>query len=70
MRAITVPFIFGTTTVMFLFLFQFLMKHLNKFLGKGIDTIVILQLIALNLAWMVVLAVPIGVLFATIMGFL
>ena len=69
MRAIAAPFIFGTATVMFLFLFQFLMKHLNKLLGKGIDTIVILQLIALNLAWMLVMAVPIGVLFATIMGF-
>ena len=57
------PFLFGTLTVMFLFLMQFLMNNLDKLLGKGLETAVILQVIALSLAWMVVLAVPMGVLF-------
>jgi lipopolysaccharide export system permease protein len=63
------PFIFGSTTIVFLFLFQFLTNYLNKFLGKGLSYWVIMQLIGYNLSWMVVLAVPIGILFATIFAF-
>lgn len=63
------PFVFGTATVTFLFLFQFLMRYLEQLIGKGLDWWVISQLICLNLAWMVVLAVPMGVLFSTLMAF-
>ncbi|MBK9249622.1 MAG: LptF/LptG family permease [Ignavibacteria bacterium] len=63
------PFFFGTLTVMFLFLMQFLMNNLDRLLGKGLETTVILQVIALSLSWMVVLAVPMGVLFSTLMAF-
>ncbi|MBI3260067.1 MAG: LptF/LptG family permease [Ignavibacteriae bacterium] len=63
------PFLFGTLTVMFLFLMQFLMNNLDKLMGKGLEPLVILQVIALSLAWMVVLAVPMGVLFSTLMAF-
>jgi lipopolysaccharide export system permease protein len=63
------PFIFGTTLVMFLFLFQFLLKNLDKLVGKGLSEWVIIQLIVLNLSWMLVLAVPMGVLFSTLMTF-
>jgi lipopolysaccharide export system permease protein len=63
------PFIFGSSTVMFLFLFQFLLKYIDKFLGKGLSTWVIVQLISLQLAWMLVLAIPMGVLFSTLMSF-
>ena len=63
------PFLFGTLTVLFLFLFQFILKYIDQLLGKVLDEWVIIQLIVLNLAWMVVLAVPMGVLFATLMAF-
>ncbi|MFH1050460.1 MAG: LptF/LptG family permease [bacterium] len=63
------PFIFGTVLVMFLFLFQFLLKSIDQLLGKGLSEWVIIQLIALNLSWMLVLAVPMGVLFSTLMAF-
>jgi len=63
------PFIFGFSTVVFLFLMQFLMNHLDKLVGKGLSEFVILELILLNMAWMVILAVPMGVLFSTLMGF-
>lgn len=69
LKAHIAPFVFGTVTVTFLFLFQFLMRYLEQLIGKGLDLWVILQLIVLNLAWMVVLAVPMGVLFATLMAF-
>lgn len=63
------PFLFGTSLVVFLFLFQFLMRDLDKLVGKGLSFWVIFQLILLNMSWMLVLAVPMGVLFSTLMAF-
>ena len=63
------PFLFGTSTVMFLFMFQFILKYIDQLVGKGLSEWVIIQLIAYNLSWMLVLAVPMGVLFSTLMAF-
>jgi lipopolysaccharide export system permease protein len=69
LRAHIGPFIFSLTTLMFIFLLQFVMKFVDQLVGKGLGSMVISELIALNLAWMVVLAVPMSVLVATLMGF-
>ena len=69
MKAHLGPFIFALSTVIFLFLFQFLIKSIDQLVGKGLSLWVIIQLIALNLAWMVTLAVPMAVLVATLMAF-
>ncbi len=69
LRSHLAPFLFGTVLVMFLFLFQFLLNNLDKLVGKGLSYWVILQLIGLNLSWMLVLAIPMGVLFSTLMTF-
>lgn len=45
------------------------MRFLDKLLGRGIEEWVVVQLIIFNIAWMVVLAVPMGVLFSTLMAF-
>jgi lipopolysaccharide export system permease protein len=45
------------------------MKYLDQLTGKGLSTAIILELIILNLAWMLTLAVPMGVLVATLMAF-
>ncbi|MFP4528933.1 MAG: LptF/LptG family permease [Candidatus Kapaibacterium sp.] len=63
------PFVFGSLTVVFIFLLQFLMNTIDKLLGKGLDEWIIIQLVVLNMAWMVVLAVPMGVLFASLFSF-
>lgn len=63
------PFIFSAATLMGIFLLQFLMKAADKLVGKGLDFIVIFELIAYNLAWMVVLVIPMAVLVATLMAF-
>jgi lipopolysaccharide export system permease protein len=60
---------FGASTVVFLFLFQFLVNHLNRFLGKGLSYWIIFQLIGYNLSWMFVFSIPIGILFGTLMAF-
>ncbi len=69
LRAHVAPFLFGTSVVMFLFLMQFVLKYIDQLVGKGLSAWVIIQLVSLNLAWMLVLAVPMGVLFSTLMAF-
>ncbi|MCX7984147.1 MAG: LptF/LptG family permease [Bacteroidetes bacterium] len=63
------PFVFSVFLLMGIFLLQFLMKYLDQLAGKGLSALTILELIVLNLAWMVVLAVPMAVLIATLMAF-
>ncbi len=63
------PFLFGFSTVIFVFLLQFLMRYLDRFVGKGLDMMVIVELIILQIAWMVVLAAPMAVLISTLMTF-
>ena len=45
------------------------MKFADRLVGKGLDTWIVIQLILYNLAWMVVLVVPMAVLVATLMAF-
>ncbi|NTW50156.1 MAG: YjgP/YjgQ family permease [Chlorobiales bacterium] len=63
------PFLFGFITVVFVFTMQFLTRYLDKLVGKGLDFGVILELIFLQIAWMVVLAAPMAVLISTLMSF-
>jgi lipopolysaccharide export system permease protein len=69
LRAHAGPFVFSLVTLMFIFLLQFIMKFIDQLVGKGLSGWVISELVALNLAWMVVLAVPMSVLVATLMAF-
>lgn len=69
LKSLIGPFIFALATVIFLFLFQFLIKSLDQFLGKGLSLWIIIQLISLNLAWMVTLAVPMAMLVSSLMAF-
>ncbi|MDW8438622.1 MAG: LptF/LptG family permease [Chloroherpetonaceae bacterium] len=63
------PFFFGFFTVIFVFLLQFLTRALDRLVGKGLELTVIVELILLQIAWMVVLAAPMGVLIACLMAF-
>jgi lipopolysaccharide export system permease protein len=63
------PFAFAAFVLMFIFLLQFLVKSLDQLAGKGLAPAVIAELIVLSLAWMVVLAIPMAVLVATLMAF-
>jgi lipopolysaccharide export system permease protein len=68
-REITTPLIMSLVIIMFVFLLQFLMRFIDKIVGRGLDLWTIVQLIVFNLAWMVVLAVPMAVLVSCVMGF-
>jgi lipopolysaccharide export system permease protein len=63
------PFFFCFFTVMFLLLMQFLILHVDKLVGKGLPFSIIIELILNNLAYMVVLALPMSVLISTLIAF-
>jgi len=69
LRAHFAPFIGSFFVLMFLFVLQFMMKFMDQLAGKGLSGAVIVELMVLNLAWIVVLAVPMAVLVATLMAF-
>src|SRR2546423_659533 len=69
LRAHIGPFLLAFTVIMFVFLLQFLMRFIDKIVGKGLDIWTIVKLITLNLAWMVVLAMPMAALVASLMAF-
>jgi lipopolysaccharide export system permease protein len=69
LRALLGPFVFSLSCLMFIFLLHFVMRYIDQLVGKGLSAWVIIELISLNLAWMVVLAVPMSVLVATLMAF-
>ena len=58
MKQSFIPFVLSVgviTTVLFL---QFLMRAIDRFLGKGLDVVTILEYLYLNLAWIIALCVP------------
>ena len=69
LRRLPGPFFGWLGTLMFLLLMQFLIRWLPEIAGKGIPFWVIVELIVYNLAYMVVLAVPMSVLLSALMTF-
>jgi lipopolysaccharide export system permease protein len=69
LRRLPGPFLGWLGILMFLLLMQFLIRWLPEIAGKGIPVLVIVELIVYNLAYMVVLAVPMSVLLAALMAF-
>lgn len=63
------PFIFSLLIIIFVLFVQFLLRAIDRFLGKGLDVLTILEYLLLNLGWIVALAVPMAVLIATLMTF-
>ncbi len=63
------PFVFCFFTLMFLLLMQFLILYIDLLIGKGLPFLVIIELIITNLASMVVLAIPMAVLVASLMAY-
>ncbi|HDQ00691.1 MAG TPA: YjgP/YjgQ family permease, partial [bacterium] len=63
------PFLFGFFIITLVFMLNLVFKELGKILSKGLNFWVILEFFALNLAWIVALAVPMSVLMACLMAF-
>ncbi len=63
------PFLFAFVTIIFVLILQFFTTFADRFIGKGIGFATIVELIALQSAWMVGLAAPMAVLVAVVMAF-
>jgi len=55
--------------ITFILFVNFLLRAIDRFLGKGLDFLIILEYLFLNLAWILALSVPMAVLLATLMTF-
>lgn len=69
LRMLPGPFIAWLLTLLFLLLMQFLIKYLPDLAGRGLPMWLVIELISYNVAYMVVLAVPMSALLATLMAF-
>lgn len=69
LRTLPGPFFGWLGVLMFLFLMQFLMRYLADLVGRGLPFLVLVELVAYNLAYMMVLAVPMAVLLTMLMAF-
>lgn len=63
------PFFFSLAVIMFVFVTKFIVQYVGKIFGKGLSVLTILEVLYLNLAWMLALAVPMAVLVAALMAF-
>ena len=63
------PFFFSLLMITFLLFINFLLRAVDRFLGKGLEILTILEYLFLNLAWIIALSVPMAVLLSTLMTF-
>jgi lipopolysaccharide export system permease protein len=63
------PLFFGFFTIMFVFILSFLTRFIDHLVGRGLDFWVLVEMLLLQSAWMVSLALPMSVLISTVMAF-
>ncbi|MFH2036461.1 MAG: LptF/LptG family permease [Candidatus Zixiibacteriota bacterium] len=63
------PFVFSVFLITFLLILETIPRIVELVVDKDISIMVVLELIFLNLAWMIALSVPMGVLVATLLVF-
>ena len=68
-KELMIPFFFSISVVTFVLLMDYLIKEIDKLLGKGLSIFIIIEFIYLNMAWIVAMSVPMAVLVASIMAF-
>lgn len=69
LREHVAPFLYALFVITFLFLVDFLIRILSSILSKGLEWRVVIEIVVLNLAWMLALSIPMAVLVATLMAF-
>jgi lipopolysaccharide export system permease protein len=63
------PFLFGLFVIILIFILNLIFSELGNILNKGLDFVIIFEFFVLNLAWIITLAVPMGVLMSCLMAF-
>ena len=69
LKELTTPFLTTFFVLIFVLLSQFILKNLDRFLGKGLSLGIILKFLFLNSAWIISLAIPMAVLVTTLITF-
>ena len=64
-----IPFILSLLVLLFILLANFMLKSIDKFLGKGLSLGVLAEYLFYNMAWILALAVPMAVLISTLTAF-
>ena len=68
-RELITPFMYSLLVLSMIFLVNFIIRAMDRILGKGLSFLVILEYIALNLAWILALAIPLSVLVAVLLAY-
>jgi len=68
-RELIFPFIFAIGVVTFILLANFLIRSVDRLLGKGLPLSIIFEFLYLNMAWIIAMAVPMAVLVAALMAY-
>ena len=63
------PFLFAFITITFLLVIEYVPKIVDQVIDKDLSVWIALELLGLNLAWMLALSIPMSVLVATLMAF-
>ncbi len=63
------PFLFSFLIITFLLVIDYVPRIIDHVIDKNLSLVVVLELIGLNLAWMLALSVPMSVLVGTLMAF-
>ena len=68
-KELTIPFASSLFILIFVLLSNFILKNMDKFLGKGLSIGTVLKFLVYNSAWIISLAIPMSILIATLMAF-
>lgn len=68
-RELLTPFMYSLLVLTMIFLVNFVIRAMDRILGKGLSFFIILEYIALNLAWILALAIPLSVLVAVLLAY-
>ena len=68
-REIFSPFLISLLIITFILFINFLLRAIDRFLGKGLTFSTIIEYLFLNLAWIVALSIPMAMLLATLTTF-
>ena len=68
-RELLTPFMYSLLVLTMIFLVNFIIRAMDRILGKGLSFLVILEYIILNLAWILALAIPLSVLVAVLLAY-
>lgn len=63
------PFLYSLSILVFLFVMNYAIQILDQIITRGLDAGVVLEVFAINLGWMIALAVPMAILTSTLMAF-